>query len=94
VAVVSIMEMHGDANEIFGQMKQMEELAQRKAKEYGGIASIIARKDDGVMIINLWENEEGRHKMADDPEMRSQMEGSGFRPNFKAYEVLGYTTAD
>ena len=45
------------------------------------------------MIINLWENEEGRHKMADDPEMRAQMEQTGFTPDFKAYEVLSYRTS-
>jgi hypothetical protein len=93
MAVVSIMEVPGNAEEVFRQMEGTRELAERKAREYGGIASIIARTDDGAMIINLWENEEGRHKMADDPEMRAQMEKTGFKPNFKAYEVLDYRTS-
>lgn len=92
MAVVSIMELQGDADEVFAKMESTRELADRKAREYGGIASIIARTDDGAMIINLWETEEGRHKMADDPEMRAQMEETGFTPNFKAYEVLSYRT--
>jgi len=93
MAVVSIMELTGDAEELFRKMEGTRELSERKAREYGGIASIIARTDDGAMIINLWETEEGRHKMADDPEMRAQMEKTGFKPNFKAYEVLDYRTS-
>jgi hypothetical protein len=93
VAVVSIMELKGDPDELIGQMEPTRELAERKAREYGGIASIVARTDDGAMIINLWETEEGRHQMADDPEMRAQMEKTGFRPNFKAYEVINYRTS-
>jgi hypothetical protein len=92
MAVVSIMEIQGDAEELTRQMEGTRELADRKAREYGGIASIVAKTDDGAMIINLWETEEGRHKMADDPEMRAQMEKTGFTPNFKAYEVLTYRT--
>jgi hypothetical protein len=94
MAVVSIMEMQGDADEIIQKMESMADGAARKAKEYGGMASILARTDDGVMIINLWENDEGRHKMADDPEMRAQMESTGFYPNFKAYEVVSYQKVD
>lgn len=93
MAVVSIMELKGDADELAKQMEGTRELADRKAREYGGIASIVAKTDDGAMIINLWETEEGRHKMADDPEMRAQMETTGFKPNFKAYEVLTYRTS-
>ena len=93
MAVVSIMELQGDADELVKQMEGTRELADRKAREYGGIASIVAKTDDGAMIINLWETEEGRHKMADDPEMRAQMETTGFKPNFKAYEVLTYRTS-
>jgi hypothetical protein len=93
MAVVSIMEVPGNADELIGQMEPTRALAEQKAREYGGIASIVARTDDGMMIINLWETEEGRHQMADDPEMRAQMEKTGFKPNFKAYEVVNYRTS-
>lgn len=90
MAVLSIMEVEGDPEEMMGRMSEMRELAERKAGEYGGIAQIVARTDKGAMIINLWENEEGRHKMADDPEMREAMGKTGFTPNFTAHEVLTY----
>jgi len=93
MAVVSIMKMQGDPDELSDTLGRMTQLAEEKAKQYGGIATIMARTDDGLMIINLWETEEGRHRMADDPDMRASMQTQGFTPNFTAYEVLDYRIA-
>jgi len=94
MAVLSIMKVQGDADELMERMARMREVAARKAKEYNGVASIVARTDDGIMIVNLWADDEGRHKMADDPEMREQIESAGLRPDFEAYEVLTYGLVD
>jgi steroid delta-isomerase-like uncharacterized protein len=90
MAVLSVMAIQGDADELVAKMEQtIDPVARRKAPEYGGISSTVVRTDDGIKIFNLWETDEGRHRMADDPEMREALRGSGFpEPKFKAYEVL------
>jgi hypothetical protein len=89
VAVVSIMEFSGDPEELKVQMSNVEEVASRKAAEYGGVSSTVVRTDDGIMLINMWSDEEGRHRMAEDPEIRQAIQDAGMPPpSAKGYEVL------
>jgi hypothetical protein len=91
--VVSIMEFSGDPEELKQKMSAIDEVARRKAAEYGGISSTVVRTDDGVMIINMWDNEDGRHRMADDPEIRQAIQDAGMpAPSAKGYEVLEHRT--
>jgi hypothetical protein len=93
VAVVSIMEFSGDPEELKVQMSNVEEVASRKAAEYGGVSSTVVRTDDGIMIINMWSDAEGRHKMAEDPEVRQAIQDAGMPPpSAKGYEVLEHRT--
>ena len=93
VAVVSMMEFSGDPEELMAQMSNVEEVASRKAAEYGGVSSTVVRTDDGIMIINMWSDAEGRHKMAEDPEMRQAIQDAGMpAPSAKGYEVLEHRT--
>ena len=92
--VGSIMEFSGNPEEIGQKMSGIEEVAGRKAAEYGGISSTIVKTDDGVMIINMWANEEGRHRMAEDPEIRQAVQDAGMPPpNARGYEVIKHNTA-
>jgi hypothetical protein len=52
--VVSMMEIAGDPEELRERSRAINEVAQRKAAEYGGISSTVVKTDDGVMIINMW----------------------------------------
>jgi len=91
--VVSIMEFSGDPEEIGQKMSGVEEVAGRKAAEYGGMSSTIVKTDDGVMIINFWGTEEGRHQMAEDAEIRHAIQDAGMPPpNAKGYEVIKHQT--
>jgi hypothetical protein len=91
--VVSMMEFPGDPEQLRTQMSGVEEVAARKAQEYGGISSTLVRTENGVMIINMWENEDGRHKMGDDPEIRQAVADAGLpAPGAKGYEVLVHRT--
>jgi hypothetical protein len=93
VAVVSIMEFSGDPEELKSQMGNVEEVASRKAAEYGGVSSTVCRTDDGIMIINMWSDTEGRHRMAEDPEVRQAIQDAGMPPpSAKGYEVLEHRT--
>jgi len=74
-------------------MSAVDEVARRKASEYGGVSSTVVKTDNGVMVINMWDNPEGRHKMADDPEMRQAIQDAGMPPpSAKGYEVLEHRT--
>ncbi|MFN2472175.1 MAG: hypothetical protein ABR583_14545 [Gaiellaceae bacterium] len=94
MSVLSMMRIQGDADELVAKMREtIEPVAQRKAPEYGGISSTVVRTDDGIMIVNMWETEEGRHRMSEDPEVRGALRDAGFpEPHFEAYEVLAYRT--
>ena len=93
--VVSIMEFSGDPEELRQRMSGIDDVARRRAADYGGISSTVVRTDNGVMVINFWDNEEGRHRMAEDPEMRQAFEGAGMPPpNAKGYEVLMHRTPE
>jgi steroid delta-isomerase-like uncharacterized protein len=72
----------------------IDPVAAIKAPQYGGISSTVVRTDDGIKIFNLWETEEGRHLMADDPEIQAAIRESGFpKPSFTGYEVLAVRSA-
>jgi hypothetical protein len=93
VRMVSIMEFPGDPEELKERSRGINEVAQRKAAEYGGISSTVVKTDNGVMIINMWDSEEGRHKMGDDPEIRQALQDAGMPPpSAKGYEVLEHRT--
>lgn len=96
MAVVSMMSIKGNAEELVAKMKEtVDPVAWRKAPEYGGISSTVVKTDDGIMVINMWEAEEGRQKMADDPEVLQALRDAGLpQPSFKAYEVLHHRTPD
>jgi hypothetical protein len=93
VEVVSIMEFNGDPNQLMTQMGDIEEIAGRKAPEYGGVSSTVVKTDDGIMVINMWDNAEGRHRMADDPEIQAAIQKAGLPPpSAKGYEVIEHRT--
>ena len=93
VEVVSIMEVPGDPEELREKMRGIDEVARRKAADYGGVSSTVVRTDDGIMIINMWDNPEGRHKMGDDPKMRQAIQEAGLPPpSAKGYDVIEHRT--
>lgn len=95
VEVVSIMEFPGDPEELEDKMRGVDEVAKRKAPEYGGVSSTVVKTDDGIMIINMWDSEDGRHRMAKDPEIRQAIQDAGMPPPAaRGYEVLQHRTAE
>jgi hypothetical protein len=91
--VVSIMEFAGDPDELRQKMSGIDEVARRRAPEYGGISSTVVKTDDGIMVINMWESEDGRHRMGDDPEIRQALQDAGLPPpSAKGYQVLQHRT--
>src|SRR5438067_4448409 len=95
MAVLSVMSIQGKPDELLARMEQtVDPVAARKAPTYGAISSTVVRSADGITVYNLWSNEEGRHKMAADPEVQAAMRDSGLpEPNFIGYEVLRHRSA-
>jgi hypothetical protein len=93
--VVSIMEFSGDPEEIRERMSGVDKVVRRKAPEYGGISSTVLKTDGGVMIINMWDSEDGRHRMADDHEVQQAVKDAGLPPpSANGYEVLMHRTPE
>jgi steroid delta-isomerase-like uncharacterized protein len=93
--VLSIMKIEGDADDLVARMTAtVDPIAARKAPGYGAISSTIVRVDDGIKVFNLWQTEEGRQKMADDPEVQAAIREAGLpAPAFTGYEVLAIRSA-
>ena len=96
MAVVSMMRMEGDPDELAAKIAEhVAPVAERLAPGHGGLANIVARTDTGVLSINLWENEEGRHAMANEPEIQEAVRAAGLpQPSFEGYEVLVLRVTD
>jgi hypothetical protein len=88
--VVSTMRMDGDADALAEKINEhVDPVAQRLAPKHGGLLNILAKTDSGIMVINLWETEEGRHAMAQEPEIQQAIQAAGLpRPEFHGHEVL------
>jgi hypothetical protein len=92
MAVVSIMRFSGDPDELWAKVRDhVEPVTSRLAPQHGGVANIVARSDDGVLVINLWESSEGRQAMAGEPEVQEAVRSSGVPiPHVEAFEVLSH----
>src|SRR5712691_124620 len=90
MAVVSMMKMSGNPDELAAKLNEhVRPVGRELAPKHGGLGTIVARTDDGVMVINLWENEEGRHAMAQEPEIQEALRGAGLpAPDFEGYDVI------
>ena len=45
-----------------------------------------------MLAINLWKDEQGRHDMAQEPEIQQAIQAARFPPPaFEGYEVVSYT---
>ncbi|MGE5407518.1 MAG: hypothetical protein ACM3NV_02795 [Syntrophothermus sp.] len=93
MAIITMFEVHGDPDEIMEKMEAFEEEAAQAASERGGISRTIVKTDDGVMLVNHWESEEGMEDMA--KFMRPKVEAAGIGPqvNWRMYEVLNHQAA-
>ncbi len=89
--VVSMMRIAGDPDQLVAKIREhVDPVAERLAEKHGGLANIVARDgDNGLLLINLWETEEGRHAMADEPEIQAALRAAEFpQPRFEGFEVI------
>jgi hypothetical protein len=92
MTVVSMMRMSGDADELATKLRDhVNPVAIQLAPKHGGLGTIVARTEDGILMINLWKTDEGRHAMAEEPEIQAALRAADFPPPaFEGLEVLQY----
>jgi len=93
MAVVSMMRVSGDPDELAAKVKEhIQPVGRELGPQHGGIGNIVCRTDDGLLIVNIWENEQGRHDMAAEPRIQEAIQAADFpQPAFEGYEVLWMT---
>src|SRR5688572_8822849 len=68
---VTLMQAKGDPDHLLEQKRtHIDPVMERKAPEYGLISHVTARTPDGLLVINLWESEEGSEQAFQDPEIQ------------------------
>jgi hypothetical protein len=96
---LTVIKIKGDTDEILATKREhIDPVMSVKGPEHGGIWSVTARTDDGVMIVNLWPDEESSDRAFQDPEVQAALQaaGSGMgEPAERAhYEVADYNTGN
>jgi hypothetical protein len=96
VPVVTFMRFTGDPVELEAKVREhVEPVSNRLSPKHGRLANILARTADGIVVINLWETEEGRQAMSAEPEIQAAVGESGLpRPEHEVLEVLGVELSD
>lgn len=92
MAVISMMRISGDPDELSAKIEEhIRPVGRRLAPQHGGLGTILAKTDDGVLAMNLWKTDEGRHAMAEEPEIQQAVAAAGLpQPHFEAFEILHY----
>ncbi len=97
---LTIMRATGNPDELLAAKRDhIDPVMQRRAGEYGFISHVAARTPDGMVIVNLWESEEGSEQAAQDPELqeaREAMRQTGAAtgpPEVEHYEVEDYRSS-
>ena len=93
MAVVSMMKFSGDPDELAAKMNEhIRPVGTELGQKHGNLGFILARTGDGVLAINLWETEEGRQAMAQEPAVLAALQAAGLpAPGFEGYEILDIT---
>jgi hypothetical protein len=89
VAILTTFEIHGDVDELAAQHRDViDPIAQPIAEENGNTSHTVVKTDKGIMIVNLWENEEGMEKTAAAVRPKAEEAGLPAPQNWCKYEVL------
>lgn len=92
---LTIMRTFGQPEDLLAAKREhIDPVVKAKAGEYGHILHVAALAPDGMIVVNVWESEEGAEQAAEDPDIqraRDAMRESGAptgRPELSGYEVV------
>jgi len=88
-----MFEVHGDPEELVAlEREKIAPVARPLAEENGSISNTIVKTDKGIMIVNLWENEEGMEKVAAEVRPHTTEAGLSGPVNWQKFEVVAHRT--
>ena len=94
---LSIIRVPGDPDKLLAAKREhIDPVVQRKAGENGHILHIAAKGPDGMVVVNLWESEQGSEDAFNDPEIVAAREKAAEAasptgpPEFTHYEVVDF----
>jgi heme-degrading monooxygenase HmoA len=87
MAVLVIMESKGDPAKLLAASK---ELAHRSGPAQGLLARFVARNDDGIVLVHLWESEMARSAWQNNPAHRDALRASGMQSRVEERVVQEY----
>ncbi len=87
------MEIHGDPDELETQHREIiDPIAGPLAEENGNLSNAVVKTDYGLMIVNVWETEEGMEKVAAAVRPKAEEAGLSAPQNWRKYEVVNHRT--
>jgi hypothetical protein len=89
MAIVTMFKVSGDPDELLRiTREELGPVVDETAPANGRISSTIARTDTGLMIINVWEDEEGMRRTAERVGPIARERGMPEQEDWQMYEVL------
>ena len=93
MSVLAMVKLNGDPDLILeAKAKYMDPIAEAPFRKHGHRSQIVARNGEGVVVINIWDNAEGRDLANADPNMqeaRSQiLAATSATTEFANWEIL------
>lgn len=87
-----------DLNALLAAKKElMDPVAEPLFAQNGHRWQLVARTDDGVLLLNLWDSEEGRDRANADPRLVAAREAvlarAGATASYRSYSVLALKTS-
>lgn len=94
MAVLAAIELKvDDLSALVAAKKElMDPVADPLFAENGHVWQVVARTDDGVLLLNLWQDEAGRDRANSDPRLIAAREAvldrTGAEASYRSYPVL------
>ncbi|HJQ49165.1 MAG TPA: hypothetical protein VJ838_01455 [Gaiellaceae bacterium] len=97
MAVLAMVKLSGDPEKLLAAKRQfMDPVAAQVFPQHGHVWQVIARGDEELVIMNLWEDEEGREHANADPAMQEAREkivaATGTNSEFTNWPVIDFKT--
>jgi heme-degrading monooxygenase HmoA len=93
MTILTMFEIHGDPEDIAAIMDTaFGEETKSLAAEHGGISNTVARTENGVLVVNHWESEEGMEAFAAIMRPKAEAAGPGEQVDWRMYEVVRHRT--
>lgn len=92
--MLSIARFRGDPAELLARKRaRLDPELVPIAREHGRIWQVVVQVPDGLMLVNLWEEDERRRALFTNPERVRVVEASGMpKEQIEAYEVVEVIT--